>query len=85
MCPLGRRRWQLAVRSACLLFQLPPPPSPGRPTGAWLGGQLFSAMCIRKPAHKLLDELEVPYDDEGAFVVVKVSLTKTHAPHPTGV
>lgn len=39
--------------------------------GAWLGGQLFSAMCIRKPAHKLLDELEVAYDDEGTFVVVK--------------
>lgn len=31
-------------------------------------------MCIRKPAHKLMDELEVPYDDEGSFVVVKVGL-----------
>ena len=30
--------------------------------GAWLGGQLFSAMCVRKPAHKLLDELEIPYE-----------------------
>ena len=39
--------------------------------GAWLGGQLFSAMCIRKPAHKFLDELEIPYEDEGTFVVVK--------------
>jgi thiamine thiazole synthase len=39
--------------------------------GAWLGGQLFSAMCIRKPAHAFLDELSIPYDDEGAFVVVK--------------
>jgi len=39
--------------------------------GAWLRGQLFSAMCIRKPAHKFLDELEIPYEDEGAFVVVK--------------
>lgn len=39
--------------------------------GAWLGGQLFSAMCVRKPAHKLLDELEIPYDDEGSFVVIK--------------
>jgi ribulose 1,5-bisphosphate synthetase/thiazole synthase len=29
-------------------------------------------MCIRKPAHKLLDELNVAYDDEGSFVVVKV-------------
>ncbi len=39
--------------------------------GAWLGGQLFSAMVVRKPAHGLLDELEVPYEDEGDFVVVK--------------
>ncbi|PSC68848.1 thiazole biosynthetic enzyme [Micractinium conductrix] len=39
--------------------------------GAWLGGQLFSAMCIRKPADKLLQELGVPYEDEGSFVVVK--------------
>ncbi|KAK2076666.1 triosephosphate isomerase [Prototheca wickerhamii] len=39
--------------------------------GAWLGGQLFSAMCIRKPAHKLMDELNIPYDDEGDMVVVK--------------
>ena len=31
--------------------------------GAWLGGQLFSAMVVRKPAHALLDELHVPYDD----------------------
>ena len=39
--------------------------------GAWLGGQLFSSMIIRKPAHNLLDELEVPYEDEGDYVVVK--------------
>jgi len=26
---------------------------------------------VRKPADKLLDELDVPYEDEGAFVVVK--------------
>lgn len=32
--------------------------------GAWLGGQLFSAMCVRKPAHEFLDELDVPYEDE---------------------
>ena len=30
--------------------------------GAWLGGQLFSSMIIRKPAHNLLDELDVPYE-----------------------
>ena len=33
--------------------------------GAWLGGQLFSAMIVRKPAHHLLDELKVEYEDEG--------------------
>ncbi len=43
--------------------------SPGG--GAWLGGQLFSAMVIRKPAHKLLDELEIEYEDEGDYVVCK--------------
>jgi thiamine thiazole synthase len=39
--------------------------------GCWLGGQLFSAMVVRKPAHELLDELQVPYDDKGDYVVVK--------------
>jgi thiamine thiazole synthase len=29
-------------------------------------------MCIRKPGHKFLDELSIPYEDEGPFVVVKV-------------
>lgn len=33
--------------------------------------QLFSAMVIRKPAHLLLNELNVPYEDEGDYVVVK--------------
>lgn len=39
--------------------------------GSWLGGQLFSAMVMRKPAHLFLDELKVPYEDEGDYVVVK--------------
>ncbi|KAH7027197.1 LOW QUALITY PROTEIN: thiazole biosynthetic enzyme [Microdochium trichocladiopsis] len=39
--------------------------------GAWLGGQLFSAMVMRKPAHKFLAEIGVPYEDEGSYVVVK--------------
>jgi len=43
--------------------------SPGG--GAWLGGQLFSAMVIRKPADKLVQELGVSYEDEGDYVVVK--------------
>jgi len=43
--------------------------SPGG--GAWLGGQLFSAMVMRKPADAFLNDLGVPFDDEGDFVVVK--------------
>jgi len=39
--------------------------------GAWLGGQLFSAMVVRKPAHRFLDELEVPYDELEDYVVIK--------------
>lgn len=39
--------------------------------GAWLGGQLFSAMVMRKPADKFLDEIDVAYEDEGDYVVVK--------------
>ncbi|KAF1996626.1 Thi4-domain-containing protein [Amniculicola lignicola CBS 123094] len=39
--------------------------------GAWLGGQLFSAMVMRKPADLFLDDLGVPYEDEGDYVVVK--------------
>lgn len=39
--------------------------------GAWLGGQLFSAMVMRKPAEQFLEEIGVPYDDEGDYVVVK--------------
>lgn len=43
--------------------------SPGG--GSWLGGQLFSAMVMRKPAQLFLDEIEIQYDDEGDYVVVK--------------
>ena len=39
--------------------------------GAWLGGQLFSAMVMRKPADAFLREVGVPYEDDGNFVVVK--------------
>ena len=39
--------------------------------GAWLGGQLLSAMVMRKPADAFLREIGVPYEDEGDFVVVK--------------
>ncbi|PKA52616.1 Thiamine thiazole synthase 2, chloroplastic [Apostasia shenzhenica] len=43
--------------------------SPGG--GAWLGGQLFSAMVVRKPAHLFLDEVGVPYDEQDDYVVVR--------------
>lgn len=43
--------------------------SPGG--GAWLGGQLFSAMVVRKPAHLFLDEISVPYDEQDTYVVIK--------------
>ncbi|XP_024977365.1 thiamine thiazole synthase, chloroplastic-like [Cynara cardunculus var. scolymus] len=43
--------------------------SPGG--GAWLGGQLFSAMVVRKPAHLFLDELEIEYDEQDNYVVIK--------------
>lgn len=39
--------------------------------GAWLGGQLFSAMVMRKPADAFLRELGIPYEEEGNYVVVK--------------
>ncbi|KAI8850041.1 thiazole biosynthetic enzyme [Chytridium lagenaria] len=39
--------------------------------GAWLGGQLMTPMVIRKPANTLLDELNIPYEDEGNYVVVR--------------
>jgi thiamine thiazole synthase len=43
--------------------------SPGG--GAWLGGQLFSAMVVRKPAHLFLDELGVAYDEAEDYVAIK--------------
>ncbi|CAI0453991.1 unnamed protein product [Linum tenue] len=43
--------------------------SPGG--GAWLGGQLFSAMVVRKPAHLFLNEIGVDYDEQDDYVVIK--------------
>ncbi|PLB36041.1 thiamine thiazole synthase [Aspergillus candidus] len=46
--------------------------SPGG--GAWLGGQLFSAMVMRRPADVFLRELGVPFEqdaDNANYVVVK--------------
>ncbi|KAL4784301.1 thiamine thiazole synthase [Aspergillus varians] len=46
--------------------------SPGG--GAWLGGQLFSAMVMRRPAELFLNEVGVPYEEDPDmpnYVVVK--------------
>lgn len=43
--------------------------SPGG--GCWVSGALMSAQVIRKPAEKFLDEVGIPYEDEGDYVVVK--------------
>ena len=42
----------------------------GRARSALIAPSLVAAQ-VRKPAHELLDELEIPYEDEGSFVVVK--------------
>ncbi|KAJ2964334.1 hypothetical protein NQZ79_g859 [Umbelopsis isabellina] len=39
--------------------------------GCWLGGQLLSAMIVRKPTDQFLTEIGVPFEDEGNYVVVK--------------
>jgi thiamine thiazole synthase len=39
--------------------------------GAWVSGQLFSAMVVRKPAEKFLEELSIPYEDKGDYVVLR--------------
>merc|ERR1719375_2427680 len=39
--------------------------------GAWLGGQLFSSMVIRKPAHHFLTELGLKFEDYENYVVLK--------------
>uniref|UniRef100_A0ACD5Z8T6 Uncharacterized protein n=1 Tax=Avena sativa TaxID=4498 RepID=A0ACD5Z8T6_AVESA len=43
--------------------------SPGG--SAWLGGQFCSAMVVRKTAHLFLDELNIPYDEQEDYVVIK--------------
>ncbi|VAH82921.1 unnamed protein product [Triticum turgidum subsp. durum] len=43
--------------------------SPGG--SGWLGSQLFSAMVVRKPAHLFLDELNIEYDEQEDYVVIK--------------
>ncbi|VUG19020.1 THI4 [Brettanomyces bruxellensis] len=39
--------------------------------GCFLGGQLFSAMVLRKPADRFIKEIGLDYEDEGDFIVIK--------------
>ncbi|KAJ3056044.1 triosephosphate isomerase [Rhizophlyctis rosea] len=39
--------------------------------GAWVGGQLFTPMVVRKPAHLFLDDLNIQYDEKENYVVLK--------------
>jgi len=43
--------------------------SPGG--GAWLGGQLFSSMVVRKPADRFLRELGIEFEEYENYVVLK--------------
>lgn len=39
--------------------------------GCFLGGQLFSSMVLRKPADQFIRELDIEYEEEDNFIVVK--------------
>ncbi|KAI9017803.1 Thi4 family-domain-containing protein [Gaertneriomyces semiglobifer] len=39
--------------------------------GAWVGGQLMTPMVVRKPAHLMLSELGVEFDETENYVVLK--------------
>ncbi|KAJ1621702.1 Thi4 family-domain-containing protein [Pavlovales sp. CCMP2436] len=49
--------------------------------GAWLGGQLMSAMIVRKPAHLWLDELGIEYEEQTLFFFSSFSFQVLAAPN----
>ena len=61
--------WELSKDPSLKIAIIEQSVSPGG--GCWLGGQLFSAMVVRKPADKFLNELGIPYDEKEDYVVVK--------------
>ncbi|KAF8947859.1 triosephosphate isomerase [Haplosporangium gracile] len=62
--------WELSKNPDIQVTVIEQSVSPGG--GAWLGGQLFSAMIVRKPGHHFLAEVGVPFDDcNENYVVVK--------------
>ncbi|XP_024160979.1 thiamine thiazole synthase, chloroplastic [Rosa chinensis] len=61
--------WELSKNPDVQVAIIEQSVSPGG--GAWLGGQLFSAMVVRKPAHHFLNELGIDYDEKDDYVVIK--------------
>ncbi|KAL1920205.1 uncharacterized protein VTP21DRAFT_1351 [Calcarisporiella thermophila] len=61
--------WELSKNPEIKVAIIEQSVSPGG--GCWLGGQLFSAMIVRKPAHRFLDDVGVPYEEKDTYVVVK--------------
>ncbi|KAI8371616.1 thiazole biosynthetic enzyme, chloroplastic [Radiomyces spectabilis] len=61
--------WELSKDPSIKVAIIEQNVSPGG--GCWLGGQLFSAMIVRKPADKFLDDVGVPYEEKENYVVVK--------------
>ncbi|KAF9585129.1 triosephosphate isomerase [Lunasporangiospora selenospora] len=62
--------WELSKNPNIRVTVIEQSVSPGG--GAWLGGQLFSAMIVRKPGQHFLEEVGVPFDDcNENYVVVK--------------
>ncbi|KAF9283215.1 thiazole biosynthetic enzyme [Linnemannia elongata] len=62
--------WELSKNPDIQVTVIEQSVSPGG--GAWLGGQLFSAMIVRKPGHHFLAEVGVPFEDcNENYVVVK--------------
>ncbi|KAK3830283.1 MAG: thiazole biosynthetic enzyme, chloroplastic-like protein [Linnemannia gamsii] len=62
--------WELSKNPDIQVTVIEQSVSPGG--GAWLGGQLFSAMIVRKPGQHFLAEVGVPFEDcNENYVVVK--------------
>ncbi|KAI8148049.1 thiazole biosynthetic enzyme, chloroplastic [Fennellomyces sp. T-0311] len=61
--------WELSKDPSIKIAIIEQSVAPGG--GCWLGGQLFSAMIVRKPADSFLRDVGVPFEEKENFVVVK--------------
>ncbi|KAI7855342.1 thiazole biosynthetic enzyme, chloroplastic [Circinella umbellata] len=61
--------WELSKDPSIKIAIIEQSVSPGG--GCWLGGQLFSAMIVRKPAQSFLEDVGVPFEEKENYVVVK--------------